>query len=207
MMQVCNERDEAIWVEKHFPLGYKGYAVEVGAFDGISTSNTLALEEDGWHVLCVEPNPHVFGHLASTRKYTVQAACDDKPSMETVDFHIHRPDMGGYSSLRPSTFGKWKPGPEDTWEIVKVPVTTLNLLLEAHQFPRLDFLSVDTEGTELSVLKGLDIARWKPKCMIIESWPWPDELIAYLEPFGYKLRHRWLVNNAFVREDMDGVSG
>ncbi len=43
------------------------FFVDIGAYDGINTSNTLALEECGWTGICVEANPEIFATLANNR--------------------------------------------------------------------------------------------------------------------------------------------
>jgi hypothetical protein len=58
-------------------------------------------------------------------------------------------------------------------------------LLSEAGFPRLDLLSVDVEGTELDVLKGANIGRWAPRCIIAEHLGDPSPISDYLAPFGY----------------------
>lgn len=57
-----------------------------------------------------------------------------------------------------------------TTHTVSVRLTRLDTLLEEAGAPqRLDVLSIDVEGHEMSVLAGFDIVRWQPSIVIIED--------------------------------------
>lgn len=60
-------------------------------------------------------------------------------------------------------------------------------------------VSIDTENTELDVLKGFDINRWKPKLLVIEN-NYDESFIAdYLKPFGYVRDRRVGGNDFFIQ--------
>jgi FkbM family methyltransferase len=189
---------EDIWFLQQFPEGFKGYAAEVGAYDGISTSNTLLLEQKGWTVLCVEPNTWLEGQLRKNRKLVEICACSSA-DQESVDFHIHCEAPGAYSALKPVKDQKiWHPKPDAAWDVIQVPVRRLDGLLKAHQFPRLDVLSVDVEGGEIDVLEGLVLSEWAPKAIIAESWDHVGPIVPYLGDRGYRLVERREPNNLFL---------
>lgn len=72
--------------------------------------------------------------------------------------------------------------------LVRVPATTLSALLAKHHVTRVDFLSLDVEGYELEVLKGLNFTRWQPSFMCIEIYKQDLAAIkAYLHKRGYRL--------------------
>lgn len=48
-------------------IGNEGFFVDVGAYDGIESSNTYALELAGWKGICIEPNPQAFANLENNR--------------------------------------------------------------------------------------------------------------------------------------------
>lgn len=55
--------------EKIFGDLKKGRFLDIGAYDGIESSNTLFFEETlGWTGICVEPLPHIFQKLVKNRK-------------------------------------------------------------------------------------------------------------------------------------------
>lgn len=189
---------EDVWALSKFPSGYKGFAAEVGAANGVSTSPTLLLEQHGWTVLCVEPNPQFLTDL-KRRKQVALCACSDHDA-DAETFYVHADNPSSFSALRPTQdHPLWHPERNAVWREIQVRVSTLDRLLAESRFPRLDVLSIDTEGTELDVLKGLDLLKWNPKCLIIESWDEPIEITRYLEPYGYKLADRRHVQCLYLR--------
>ena len=74
------------------------------------------------------------------------------------------------------------------------------IILHLINLEKIDFVSIDTEGTELEVLMGFDINRWKPRLFIIENNFDEPKLADYLKDFGYKFSQRLGVNDFFVRE-------
>jgi FkbM family methyltransferase len=160
------------WIRDQFPPGYRGYACELGALDGAAHSNTLLLEQSGWDVLCIEPNPDCWGPLVANRKLCLRCACDaeprDKATLWTrggVQDEPGRHKVWIHSVLR--TAGHTKEI-DDEWKPFETTVLTLNQCLMATGFDRLDVLSLDVDGIEWDILKGFDFDRWRPKVLCIE---------------------------------------
>ena len=82
-----------------------------------------------------------------------------------------------------------------------VKVRSLNSLLQEINFPKnIDFISVDTENTELDVLKGIDLNVYNVKLFVVENnfnEPFCEE---YLRQYGYKKIHRIAVNDFYMKE-------
>lgn len=189
------------WIAGHFDPGYSGYAIDVGASDGISVNTTYSLEKyRQWSVLCVEPNPQFRASLGSNRKLVAYCACGAE-QVSVAPFYVHMDCAEAYSSLRPTKdHPRWKPQPDARWETIDVEVRTVDSLMEEHGFPRLDALCVDTEGTEMDVLRGVDILKWRPKVLVVESWDEGGVVEPYLSQFGYRRVWRQVVNDCYVRE-------
>lgn len=163
-----------------------GWAVNVGANDGVFADNTGWLESAGWMVLCVEPIPETFEKLRTNRRWATNVAAWNSDA-EDCDFHVSSGDGASHSAL------VVRQGP--TERVVKVRTRRLERILAEHSFPRLDYLSVDVEGSEAEVLSGLDIERWRPEIMVIERHNGqPDRLIP-----GYDLVNRCGFDDVFVR--------
>lgn len=189
--------DEAAWIKTQFPRDYVGYALECGAWDGQQGSHTIQLEHAGWAVLCVEPNPNCEPALEAWRSLYRMCAASDHEGTETL--HIHLDGEAGYTSLKPQTDHPiWHPERNARWKTVQVPVRTLTSLLNEVKFPQLDLAVIDTEGTELDVLKGLDFERFAPKVVVVEAWDLDNPPRHYLEEKGYEHQGRLGVNDLYV---------
>ena len=158
-----------------------GYAIDVGANNGICLSNTKRFEDKGWTVLCVEPNPKLSEEGRRNRKLWASVACGrcnaDKVKFTCCGVY---PWAGG-SGFHPYTNDLAK---EDFF----VPMRTLDSLLEEYKFPSLDLLSIDAEWSDMEALQGLDIQKWHPAVIICEALSpvQAGELQEYLTHFGYE---------------------
>ena len=175
-----------------------GYFVELGANDGVRQSNSLYFERyRGWKGVLVEPVPHNF--IACCRNRSPQnsifcAACvsfgySDEfvriaysnlmSAPMTLDSDI--PNPKGHAQIGQQFLGKG----ETVIEFGAVARTLNSLLVEAEAPAIIDFLSLDVEGAELEVLKGVDHRAFRFKYLLVECRDLP-RLSAYLEQQGYR---------------------
>lgn len=159
--------------------GHKGYFLDVGATNGIDISNTYELEKQGWKGICVEPQKKYYDQLVKNRV----AICSnyllyDKEGQE-VDFNVANELAGITNDIGSTHYNSVKNTP-----IIKLKTNTLNNLLTENNAPNnIDFLSLDTEGSELPILKGCDLNKYRFGFMAIEhnsEEPRKTELKNYL---------------------------
>jgi hypothetical protein len=74
---------EEAWIRAQFPPDFQGHAVECGAWDGVDGYHTLSLEQEGWKVLCVEPNPACETSLRLNRQ-TYKMCAQPPPTAGTA---------------------------------------------------------------------------------------------------------------------------
>lgn len=156
-----------------------GYFVDIGAHDGIYLNNTYVLERRyGWRGLCVEANPAGFALLKKNRRAVCVNVCLDAKE-GFVDF-AQRGLMGGI--IGPDTFNK----DGEACGVVRAKTQTLNHLFKEMTVPReIDYLSMDIEGAEESVLKEFNFKDYTFKCVTIEHPP--DTLKEIFTGNGYML--------------------
>jgi FkbM family methyltransferase len=154
----------------------RGVVVEVGAFDGHHLSNSYSLEQLGWQSICVEPNPDIFNILENNRPNSKNFDCavvGDK-SVQEIDFYSE--EIGVLSGCdydeedvkkRYKNRGLVYKDPKK----VKVKARTLSSILESAALNdnTIDVISVDVEGFEIEVLKGLRLDRFNVGLFIIEA--------------------------------------
>lgn len=197
------QHHEDKFISSLFPQDYKGVCVDVGAYDGKSMSNTLYFEERGWRCLCIEPIEEEYNKCLACRKENVMCCVSDadKPDQSFTVFNLGD-NRSAISSLQPD--GRLIQSHLhmiSSVDVRSVPVRSLTSLLEEHHFPTdIDFVSIDTENTELDVLKGIDFSKYNIKLFVIENnynEPFCED---FLKPFGYKKIHRIEVNDFFLKE-------
>jgi FkbM family methyltransferase len=173
----------------------KGYFVEVGANNPYG-SQTWLLEQSGWTGVLIEPLPDLAAELRATRKARVfSVACSSPENAgRELPFHV----AGPHSSLDRK---RMAPGAV-VEKIINVPIRTLDSILgEAGSPTRLDFLSIDVEGHEIEVLRGLDIARWRPRLILLEDHVADLSRHRYLTAAGYRIIRRYENNGWYVPSD------
>ncbi|WP_094511857.1 FkbM family methyltransferase [Synechococcus sp. MW101C3] len=159
-----------LWVLEQ--LGWKrgGYFVEFGATDGVLLSNSWLLEKHfGWEGICAEPNPKLFERLQQNRSCTLSPACVYRSSGERMRF-VLADAYGGLAELgTEDQHGAKREAYAAAGEVMEVTTTSLMDLLAQHGAPPLiDYLSIDTEGSELAILEGLDWERYRFRCITVE---------------------------------------
>ena len=188
--------DNGVDVEIEKLLPDFGYAVEIGASNGLFASNALHFEEKGWLVLCVEANP-LLADEGRTRRKLWRSVAAGKENADNKRFCGYGPyPWGSGSALYPPTqsyVDGGAMGGEMTVDL-EVPVRTLDTILEEAGFPRVDLVTIDVEGYENDVMAGFSLERWKPKIMVIESL-----LDNFATPYGYGLHRRMTFDNIYLR--------
>jgi len=177
----------------------KGYFVDIGATNGISLSNTHALEKAGWTGICVEPHDEAFKKLQKNRKCHVCDLCVlDRTGLE-VDFCKAQKPNPVWSGI-PSFFSD---GRKRKGEIVKKKTISLNDLLDHFNAPKwIGYLSIDTENSEWKILEGFDFSHTF-QCITVEHnfvSKNRNRIRALLREHGYKRVRRVFVEDWYLRD-------
>jgi len=208
--------DRIVW--RVFRGRTRGYFVEVGAYDGMTLSNTYFLEQMGWHGLLIEPIAQLCERAAQSRPRSrvVHGACGKRGSCGTTKFTITQnvPVLSFLHADQEHVDRCLREGA--TLIEVEVPLITLDdaLLNERRNPPPfggaweakkgwcIDLVSIDTEGCELEVLDGFNLERFRPRILVIENdRPAGAGIEPYLAQRGYRKFHRQQINDFYVRAD------
>ena len=181
-----SQNDEQDHLLKFFEGKPIGRFLEIGAYNGIDFSNTLALAELGWAGVCVEPSPGPFLGLLKLHGQRagiqiVQAAVAEKD--EWLTFH----DSGGdaISTLSIAHRVKWETGIQSTFTPFQLRAVTVAQLLERFG-TNFDFISLDVEGTNLPLFKLLPFAAPTLKVICVEHDYHYDEMQGIAGTHGFK---------------------
>jgi len=134
-----------------------GYFVEFGALNGVAWSNSYLLERLGWNGVVAEPHPTYGDLLRSARSCHVSTKCVYTETGKSVEFLTYhgRPAASAISGMQYDDRKDW--GSSST----QVETITLPDLLSEFKAPSfIDFLSIDTEGSEHAILQAHDFDRY-----------------------------------------------
>lgn len=175
-----------------------GFYVELGANDGVTQSNTYYFEKHrGWHGLLVEPSPHNFLLCARNRSLQNQIVCaacvsfDYQPEFVRMTYSNLMSTARGLESdladpgAHADSGRRFLSAHEPMFDFGAIARPLNELLVEAHAPATIDFLSLDVEGAEIEVLKGIDHERFRFKYILVECRALAP-MRAYLESQRYR---------------------
>jgi FkbM family methyltransferase len=165
-----------------------GFFVEFGAADGLNRSNTYLLEWSyKWSGIVAEPHPDFGETLRRNRGCFVSSKCVYSRTGETVDFlaarHRRLSRIASIEALDDLEAMRQRDS-----KTIRVEAISLNdLLAEAGAPSDIDYISMDTEGSELEILRGFDFNRWNVRLFTIDHnfSERRHEINALLERNGY----------------------
>lgn len=172
----------------------QGIFVEVGAFDPVVQSQSYHLEISGWNGVLVEPHPAQAEALRQTRRAQVfEVAC---VGPEVAASPVSLLSQSGWSTLH------FASNENAGRTVIEVASSTLDQVLAQSGFDRVDFLSVDVEGSEPDVLRGFDFARYQPQLVLVDDFDRFGETRKVMARNRYKLVRRTGHNGWFVPHDL-----
>lgn len=205
-------------LDQVFRRKQSGYFIEVGAYDGVSLSNTYYLEQMGWHGILVEPiRPLCLKAAAArSRSRVINAACGRHDERGTAKFTVTQ-GVPVLSFLRSDPDHVERCLREGAKLVeIDVPIMPLNdIIMAERKNPhigtgpwqpnvgwRIDLVSIDVEGVEMDVLDGFTLQRFRPRVLVIENERTSGQVIEpYLNERSYRKFHRQVINDFYVRDD------
>lgn len=171
-----------------------GMYLEFGAADGILHSNTYLLENEyKWSGLLIEPHPKAFKKLNRNRKNSllIEAAVD--PTFSQISSHGVLRDADQISGLDGFLGNDSHLSRREIAKGIKVKLINLHNALTQYKIGKLDYISIDTEGSEAEIVKHFDWEKYSPKVITIETngnQEFEIEIESKMKFLGYKLFSR-----------------
>jgi FkbM family methyltransferase len=160
-MESYSQLKQDLDVLKYYSNKENGYFIEIGASDGIELSNTYLLEKKyNWRGICVEPIPKRYELLCKNR---VNSLCYDYAVYNKSNTQIIFDIANNYNLLSGISkhIDAHKKQVNKNKTQIMVNTITLNDLLEKANAPKfIDYMSLDTEGSELEILKSVDFEKY-----------------------------------------------
>jgi hypothetical protein len=195
-------------IERYLDERFKvpGYFLEIGCWKGDLISQTYYLEKNkGWTGLCVDPFPYSFEKR--TCKLCKKAISGDGKVREFVRVSIDRRyggDVSYFSGFKDSIQTHWDLISEFCdYEIIGLETITFTQLAEIYVIPQfVEFLSVDTEGSELEIFQTIPFDKFSFGLIVFEhnrNDVVKNEVGEILVKNGYHLLEALQVDDVYVR--------
>lgn len=164
------------------------FFVDIGANDGKTLSNTYLLEKKyKWSGICSEPSPRVYEKLSKCR----HVHCDNNAVFSKSGIYLNfseSSDSNGLLSGITECIDQYYEVKNCNQIIVKT-ITFQELLVKYKAPDIIQYLSLDTEGSELEILKSVDFSQFTFLYINVEH--------NYIEPRRTQMRNL-LLNKGYV---------
>ena len=180
-------------IKSFFKNKANGFFIDVGANDPFLNSQSFHLEQLGWRGLLIEPLPNYYDLLKKYRSNKVIMCACSSPENHLKKLPLKVADV--YSTLENNLIARG----ESSNEILEVETKTLNSILEENDVGRyFELLSIDVEGHEMELFKGLSLDKWKPQLILLEDHVTDHKKHNYMRKNGYQLLLRTGLNSWYV---------
>jgi len=199
-------QDQYIY-DRFFKSKANGFFIEIGAYDGITLSNTLFLEETlGWNGICIEPIKSKFRILVNRRRAKCINACVSYYEGEAEFHEVEMPEYGGmYSGLLENYDERHSKLIDEcalSKRIYKVPVKKLSRILDEFPVEVIDYCSIDTEGSEFQIMKDIKENNIVINVLSIENNYRDINLHNFIESCGFRYTHTFAgFDDLYLREE------
>ncbi len=179
---------------------YTGSLLDIGANDGKTLSNSLALIERGWSAVLVEPSPKAFERLQQLHKGNSRVQCEncaitsqigEYGFYDTGD-HLGKGDTSLLSTLELKELNRFGQVP---YNKIKVAGITIKQLMQLTHTIHFDFITIDAEGQDVEILKQMDLEAMGCKLICVE-WNSNKNTLDQIHDYmcGYNRYYRAFIN-------------
>jgi len=173
-----------------------GFFVEFGATNGIEGSNSYFLEREySWSGILAEPAKCWATELSRNRNAVIDHRCVWVVSGQQIEFH--EADVPTLSTMSLFKDSDMHTSARSNGSSYMVETVSLIDLLDQHNAPKtIDYLSIDTEGSELAILSAFDFSKYDVKIISCEhNWTSDrEQIFSLLTSKGYVLKHKDLTD-------------
>jgi FkbM family methyltransferase len=166
-----SQLNQDLWVLDFFKHKRSGVFVDIGAYDGIDSSNTFLLESEyDWNGICIEANGSSFEKLKRNRRcICVHEMLSDEIGKVELLQHLEMLSYGEQNLLN-IDIEKFKTKYKTLDTTIEYHKTnTLQNVLNINKIPAvIDYLSIDVEGMEYDILKDFDFEMYHVNALTIE---------------------------------------
>ena len=192
----CGE--EFFVCEQFFKDKKSGIFIDIGAHNGVSHSNSYFFEKLlGWKGLCIEPIPSIFKILQTNRSCVCIQGCISNKTGKCQFLEITGPHqmLSGliekYDQRHLQRINNSLASAGGTKELIDVNCYMLHDITNQYDISHVDFLSIDTEGSELDILKTINFDALPIDVICVEVNYNDVSIKSFLESKGYKFIKRF----------------
>ena len=195
---------------------FKGNLLDIGANDGKTLSNSLALIKRGWKGVLVEPSPVAFKRLEELYKdeYDIclfekaiankDGKCILHQSGKLATNRFKGQDVSLISTILDKELERWTKWKNKLeWKDIEVETWTFKTLMENSPIKKFEFITIDAEGMDWDILQQINLKEVDCHLICLElikknNLKDYQRFADYLIPQGYKEWQRTADNLLFA---------
>jgi len=197
---------EDTFIKEYFKKKEKGFYVDIGSFHPIMYSNTCGLFDIGWSGINIDLNQTSIDlfKIIRPRDHNICAAISSKSEKKDVYFDDHFSPVNTISK----SFYEASNKNISFKNLVKKQIMTMtfsDIVKQISDIPKINFLNIDCEGHDYSILNSINLEFYNPDLICIETHDVNDKevldsknIFSLLEKNNYKVIERCGPSSIFV---------
>lgn len=205
-----SQEGEDLIIDKILNYKKKGFYIDIGAHHPIKYSNTYIFYKRGWNGINIDAMPDSMNEFKKIRPKdkNIQAAISNENT--NVTFYIfNEPALNTLNSEEAKSKDN-----KNGYRIVKeIKVDTIKLsellAIQMENNQEIDFMSIDTEGNDLNVLKSNDWEKYRPNLIMVEDLKFKNledynqsEIFNYMKSLNYSIVAK-TINTVFYQLNVE----
>lgn len=191
-----SQNNEDHYIQQYFRDKKDGNVLDIGANDGKTLSNSLALIELGWGGTLVEPSKETFEKLKALHADNDKVECFEvgicdnngvAKMQESGSIFPDKADRSLVSTMSAPDYEKWKNAAD--FKEVEINTWDFKTLLEFSKIKKFDFITCDAEGFDMIILKQMNLTELGCSLICIEHNGPFQPYVDYIAQFGHKTIH------------------
>jgi len=192
--------------------------LDIGANEARYISNSYYFYERGCRGVLVEPNPYLYKKLKAKRPgdTVINTGIGISEVLE-ADFYVFPDYANGLSTFSAEEAKHWEQigmkglGKIPVEKVIKMSLTPVNGMIEKY-FTKAppNFISLDVEGLDLDILRSMDLAKYRPDLICVETLQYDDQqngykndaIITFMLSKDYVIYADTRVNTIFCRKEI-----
>ncbi|MGF1750747.1 FkbM family methyltransferase [Vibrio cionasavignyae] len=182
------------------------FYVDIGAHNSEFINNTKYFYDKGATGINIEPDPSLYNSFCKGRARDINLNIGI--GLEKSEMNFYRMNASALNTFcKETAYSYAEKGKYEVEEVIKVNVDTINSVFNQYCNEKgIDFLSVDVEGHDESIIRSIDYSRYSPKVIIVETAEFSESGVTkkntdigdFLLNKGYFLYGDTNINSIFV---------
>jgi FkbM family methyltransferase len=206
LKKTYSQFNEDIFLKEYFKNKKKGFFIDIGCHHPFKANNTFLLYKSGWSGINIDLNKISIDlfNIARPRDINICTAISNKK--EIIEYYLPNNNPLSSEITIDKNFSKiLQDHHGNEYQTFKTKSITWQTIADQYGslLKSVDFLKIDIEGSDLKVLKTIDLNKLDPKLLMVEASNLDvserDKIISYLKLNNYKILYDNKLNVIFSK--------